>query len=180
VAQRVTQKKEELLKQLKDAKKVQRNTNATAAANSVTAQLVSPSIANPTEVKMEDPDLNKNLFQFLTGGGEEDDEGANHPPPKNKPKKSTKVVENPDPTAKHAIKSALKADFNDSHVHNFPRILMESSIKLKGKSPVQKFIVCLQELLKNSQMADKNFVFCPVKPDGGTKEIHDPSSSQPT
>ncbi len=60
---------------------MQRNADATAATNSVTAQLVSPSKANPTEVKMEDPDPNKNLFQFLTGGEEEDDEGANHPPP---------------------------------------------------------------------------------------------------
>jgi hypothetical protein len=52
---------------------------------------------------------------------------------------------------------------------------VEASIKLKGKSPVQEFIVCLQELLKNGQMVNKNFAFCPVKLDGGTKKIHDPS-----
>ncbi len=33
----------------------------------------------------------------------------------------------------------------------------------------------MQELLKNGQIVDKNFAFCPVKPDGGTNKIHDPS-----
>ncbi len=31
-------------------------------------------------------------------------------------------------------------------------------------------------MLKNGQMVDKNFAFFPVKPDGGTKKIHDPFS----
>ena len=138
---------------------MRRNADAASAADSVTAQLISPSKPNPMEVKMEDPDLNKTLFQFMTGGREEDNEGTNCSPPKKKPKKSTKVVEKPIPTAKHAVKSALKAGFNNSHVHNFPRILVEVSIKLKGKTPVQEFIICLQELLKNGQMVDKNFAF---------------------
>ncbi len=163
-------KEEESRKQLKDAKKMQHNADATAAMDSVTAQLISPSKPNPTEVEMEDLNLKKNLFQSMTGGGEEDDEGANHSPPKNKPKKSTKAVEKPIPTVKHAVKSALKAGFNESHIHNFPRILVEAFIELKGKSPVQEFIVCLQELLKNGQMANKNFTY------GGTKNIHNPSS----
>ena len=41
---------------------------------------------------------------------------------------------------------------------------------------MQEYIVGLQELLKNGQMVDKNFAFCPVKEDSGTKKIHDPSS----
>ncbi len=98
------------------------------------------------------------------------------PPPKNKPKKFTKAMEKPVPTAKHVVKSALKAGFNDSHVHNFPRILVEATIELKGKTPVQEFIICLKELLKNGQMVDKNFAFFPVNPDGETKKIHNPSS----
>ena len=48
-------KEEELWKQLEDSKKVQSNANTTATADSVTAQLLSPSQPNPTEVKMEDP-----------------------------------------------------------------------------------------------------------------------------
>ncbi len=79
-------------------------------------------------------------------------------------------------SVKHAVKSTLKAGFKDNHIHNFPRTLVEASIELKGESPVQEFIVSLQELLKNGQMVDKNFAFCPVKQDGGTKKIHDQSS----
>jgi hypothetical protein len=104
------------------------------------------------------------------------------PPPKTKPKKSNKAaykqalaaktMDNLGPV-KHVVKRALKAGFKDNHVHNFPRILVEALIELKGKSPKQEFIVSLQELLKNSQMVDKNFAFCPVKQDGRTKKIQD-------
>jgi hypothetical protein len=170
-------KEEELRKQFEDAEKVWCNAKATAAADSAAAQLISPSkSSHNVEVEIKDSDLNKNLIQYMTGGGEEDVEGVNYSPPKNKLKKSTKVVEKPVPTAKHAVKSTLKAGFNDSHVHNFPRILVEASIELKGETPVQELIVCLQELLKNGQMVNKNFAFFPAKPDGGTKKIHDPSS----
>jgi hypothetical protein len=107
------------------------------------------------------------------------------PPPKNKPKKFNKAVDKqvlaaktadkPVPV-KHVVKNALKAGFKDNHVHNFPRILMKVSIELKGESPIQEFILSLQELLKNGQMVDKNFAFCLVKQDGGTKKIQDQSS----
>jgi hypothetical protein len=83
------------------------------------------------------------------------------------------------PPAKHVVKSMLKAGFSNNHVHNFSRVLVEASIQLKGDTPEQEFIVSLQELLKNGQMVDKNFVFCPVKPEGGNKKIHDPSSIHP-
>ncbi len=67
---------------------MRRNANATATTDSATAQLVSPSEPNTMEVKMENTNLNKNLFQFMTSGGEEEDEGANCSPPK----EETKVV----------------------------------------------------------------------------------------
>jgi hypothetical protein len=122
---------------------------------------------------MEDSTLNKNLFGIMNGGGEEDDSRS---PLKNKPKKSNKAADKPVPAAKHAVKSALKAGCKDNHVHNFPRILAEASIELKGESPMQEYIVSLQELLKNGQMVDKNVAFCPVKEGSRTKKIHDRSS----
>jgi hypothetical protein len=122
---------------------------------------------------MENSDLNKNLFGIMNGSGEEDDSCS---PLKNKPKKLNKAADKPVPAAKHAVKSALKAGFKDNHVHNFLRILAEASIELKGESAVQEYTVSLQELLKNGQMVDKNFAFCPVKEGSGTKKIHDPSS----
>jgi hypothetical protein len=84
-------------------------------------------------------------------------------------------MSSPPPARKHAVKSALKTGFDDSHVHNFPRVLVEASIALEGDNPELDFMTSLQELLKNGQIVDKNFAFCPVKPDGGTKKIHDPS-----
>jgi hypothetical protein len=175
-------KEEEVRKKLKDEEKEWHNAEATAAADSASAQLVSPS--NPKDIEMEDLNLNKNLFGFMNGEGEEESKEANHSPPKNKPKKSNKAsykqalaaktVDKPGPV-KHVVKSTLKAGFKDNHVHNFPRILVEASIELKGESLEQEFIVSLQELLKNGQMVDKNFAFCPVKQDDGKKKIQDQS-----
>ncbi len=76
----------------------------------------------------------------------------------------------------NVVKGALMAGFKDSHIHNFPRTLVEASIKLKGDSPMQEFVVGLQELLKNGQMVDKYFAFCPVKEASGARHIYDPSS----
>jgi hypothetical protein len=53
--------------------------------------------------------------------------------------------------------------------------LVEASIALKVDNPELDVMTSLQELLKNGQIVDKNFAFCPVNPDGGTKKIHDPS-----
>ena len=57
----------------------------------------------------------------------------------------------------------------------FPRTLAEASVQLNGDSPVQEFIVNLQELLKNCQLVDKSFAFCLVKENGQDKKIQDPS-----
>ncbi len=48
-----------------------------------------------------------------------------------------------------------------------------------GSAPVQDFIVNLQELLKNGQLVDKMFAFCPIDPDGTDKRIHEVSGIQP-
>ncbi len=79
------------------------------------------------------------------------------------------------PPTKHSVKGALKAGFANNYIRNFPRVLVEALVERKGDSPVQRFIVNLQELLKNSQLVDKNFAFCPVKEDGRAKKIQDPS-----
>jgi hypothetical protein len=77
---------------------------------------------------------------------------------------------------RNKVKSALKAGFVDNYPHNHKRVLAEASIQLKGESPAQDFIVNLQELLKNGQLVDKHFAFCPIKEDGQNKKIHNPSS----
>jgi hypothetical protein len=53
--------------------------------------------------------------------------------------------------------------------------LTKASVTLKSETTVQEFIINLQELLKNSQLVDKNFAFCPVKDDGRVKKIQDPT-----
>jgi hypothetical protein len=58
---------------------------------------------------------------------------------------------------KHKVKSALKASFIDNHIHKFPRVLAEASVQLNGNTPVQEFILNLQECLTNGQLVDKTF-----------------------
>jgi hypothetical protein len=65
------------------------------------------------------------------------------------------------------------------HKHIHLRVIVEASIKLTGSAPVQDFIVNLQELLKNGQLVDKMFAFCPINPDGTDKKIHEVSGIQP-
>ncbi len=43
---------------------------------------------------------------------------------------------------------------------------------------MQDFIVNLYELLKNGQLVDKMFAFCPIDPDGTDKKIHEVSGIQ--
>ncbi len=43
---------------------------------------------------------------------------------------------------------------------------------------MQDFIVNLQELLKNGQLVNKMFAFCPIDPDGTDKKIHEVSGIQ--
>jgi hypothetical protein len=163
-----------------EAKKTQEDEEKRRLQEESAAQLVSPNNGNEENIEMEDCDLNKNLFDFMAG-----DEGDDNPrsPPKNKPKKSNKPATSdkqasatPAPAAKNTMKSALKTSFKDTHVHNFPRTLVEASIKLKSESPMQEFIIGLQELLKNGQMVDKHFAFGPVKGGNGNKNIQDASN----
>ncbi len=80
------------------------------------------------------------------------------------------------PVLKSVIKSP-KPNFN-AHKHTHSRVIVEASIKLTGSAPVQDFIVNLQELLKNGQIVDKMFAFCPIDPDGKDKKIHEVSGIQ--
>ncbi len=82
----------------------------------------------------------------------------------------------PKPTTKPTSKSA-KTSF-DIHKHIHPRVIVEASIKLTGSAPVQDFIVNLQELLKNGQLVNKMFAFCPIDLDGTDKKIHEVSGIQ--
>ncbi len=61
----------------------------------------------------------------------------------------------------------------DKHVHKFPRIVVEASIKLLDTNPFQDFVVGLQSLLKNGQLVDPLFAFCLINTGGLEKKIHE-------
>ena len=99
-------------------------------------------------------------------------------PAKSKQKKITFAEATaPKPTTKPTVKSA-KTSF-DILKHIYPHVIVEASFKLTGLAPVQDFIVNLQELLKNGQLVDKLFAFCPIDPDRTDKKIHEVSGIQP-
>jgi hypothetical protein len=100
-------------------------------------------------------------------------------PVKNKQKKSYAETAAAAPTAAPVAKAKSVTTSLDSHIHKHQRVIVEASTKLTGATPMQEFIVNLQELLKNGQLVDKFFTFCPVKPDEGEKKIHE-ASGMPT
>jgi hypothetical protein len=63
----------------------------------------------------------------------------------------------------------------NTHSHKYPRVIVEASIILSGVTPVQEFIVNLQELLKNRQLVDKIFTFCLINLEGADKKIYETS-----
>ena len=71
------------------------------------------------------------------------------------------------PATQSKTKSA-PTNFN-SYIQNHSKVIIEASIKLSGATPVQEFIVNLQELLKNGQLVDRMFAFCPINLDGKDK-----------
>ena len=74
------------------------------------------------------------------------------------------------PVLKPPIKSA-KTNFIALKHKNSQVIVEACYIKLTGSAPIQDFIMNLQELLKNGQLADKMFAFCPIDLDGTDKKI---------
>jgi hypothetical protein len=163
-------KGEEARKKLEDEEKERRKAEATADAGKATTRIVSPPSDPKGDAEMTDPNINKNLFGIMSGEGQEEVREATRSPPSKKAQKATGDQTNAT-KPKHVVKSALKTGFQDTHNHNFQRILVEASIELKSENPEQEYIVSLQELMKNAQMVDKNFAFCPVKQDGTTKKI---------
>ncbi len=61
----------------------------------------------------------------------------------------------------------------DKHIHKFPRVVVEGSIKLSDTNPFQEFVIGLQNLLKNGQLVDPFFEFCPINTGGLEKKIHE-------
>ena len=141
---------------------------------------VSPNDLEEMDIEPERPGLIKNLFGVMFGEEGESPSPTDRSPPKNKAKKNsggtvslTGDRASRGIASKNAIKSALKTSFKESHVHNHPRTLVEASIELRGETPMQEFVVSLQELLKNGQMVDKSFAYCPVKENSGAKLLHE-------
>jgi hypothetical protein len=119
------------------------------------------------------------LLAIMNGDGEEegvDESTDSQSPVKNNPKKISPTTTKSTTWTKNKVKSALKASYSDTHVHNFPRVLAEASVTLKNETSVQEFIINLQELLKNGQLVVRKFAFCPVKDDRRVKKIKDPAS----
>jgi hypothetical protein len=56
---------------------------------------------------------------------------------------------------------------------SFPRVVVEASIKLSDANPFQEFVIGLQNLLKNGQLVDPLFAFCPINTGGSEKKKHE-------
>jgi hypothetical protein len=180
------------LKQLEEKKKrdaerkLEEELRKIAEAEQSKAEEAAPAeatVVSPTtqmEEEKVDPSINSHLMDMMQGGTVDDapDDGEEqHSPAKSKQKKITLAEAlAPKPTTKPTSKSA-KASFN-VHKHIDPRVIVEASIKLTGSAPVQDFIVNIQELLKNGQLVNKMFAFCPIDPDGTDKKIHEVSGIQ--
>jgi hypothetical protein len=160
-------KQEEELR--KKAEAEQRKLHTSMIAEST---VVSP----PTQMEEDraDPSINSHLSDMMQGGSDEDaagDEEEQCSPAKSKQKKINLAEATASkPVLKPTIKPPKPAF--EAHSHTNLRTIVEASIKLTGSAPVQYFIVNLQELLKNGQMVDKMFAFCPINPDGTKKKIH--------
>jgi len=139
------------------------------------ASVVSP----PSQMDVEDradPSINSHLMDMMQGiseeGAAEDDGDDQRSPVKSKQKKiNFAEATATKPVLKPAIKSPKPSI--EAHKHTYPRTIVDASIKLTGSTPVQDFIVRLQELLKNGLMVDKTFAFCPINPNGSDKKIHE-------
>jgi hypothetical protein len=147
-------------------------------------RIAEATVVSPTtqmEADRVDPSINSYLLNMMQGGSDDnaaDDEEEQRSPVKSKQKKITFAEATATkPVLKSAIKSP-KPNF-DAHKHTHLRVIVEASIKLTGSAPVQDFIVNLQELLKNGQLVDKMFAFCPIDPDRTDKKIHEVSGIQP-
>ena len=158
-------KQEEELRKIAEAE--QRKLQASTIEEST---VVSP----PSQMDVEDradPSINSHLTEMMRGSSEEgaaEDDGDNQRSPvKSKQKKITFAK----PVPKPAIKPPKPSI--EAHKHTYPRTIVDASIKLTGSAPVQDFIVNLQELLKNGQMVDKMFAFCPINPDGTDNKTHE-------
>jgi hypothetical protein len=142
------------------------------------ATVVSPT--TQMEEDRADLSINSHLMDMMQGGTEDDAAGdgeEQRSPAKSKQKKITFAEATaPKPTTKPTVKSA-KTSF-DILKHIYPHVIVEASFKLTGLAPVQDFIVNLQELLKNGQLVDKLFAFCPIDPDRTDKKIHEVSGIQ--
>ena len=146
-------------------------------------RIAEATVVSPTtqmEAHRVDPSINSHLSNMMQGGSNDntaDDEEEQRSPVKSKQKKITFAeAMATKPVLKSVIKSP-KPNF-DAHKHTHSRVIVEASIKLTGSAPVQDFIVNLQELLKNGQLVDKMFAFCPIDPDGTDKKIHEVSGIQ--
>lgn len=179
--QKAKQKRSEERKKEEEARKQREDAERAAIVTEQrekTSQAVSPETS--MDVELADSVNNESLLSLMNGVSEDPidpEDTEERSPAKNKPRKLTSTIAPPKPTAvKHTVKSALKTGFQvDNHIHNFPRVLAEASILLKSDTPVQEFIVNLQELLKNGQLVDQSFAFCAVKDDGRAKKIRESS-----
>jgi hypothetical protein len=142
------------------------------------AAAVSP---NPTDndsmtVDVPDPAINLHLTEMMQGI-EDEAEGSKDlkscSPLSNKQKKK---ASKPLPSSKTTNAPTKKAHtIIDTHAHKFPRTIVNGVIELKDANPFQEFIAALQNLLKNGQLVDPHFAFCPIKVNGGDKKIHEQS-----
>ncbi len=103
------------------------------------------------EVDKPSPGINSLLTNMMQGTNNEG-EGENIDPETRSPWKNKQKNDGPPLKATLMPWSAPEKSVQtkwDKHVHTFPHIVIEASIKLSDSNPFQEFIVCLQNLLKN-------------------------------
>jgi hypothetical protein len=153
---------------------------ATAMAEAVAAaQVVSP--GKPGQQDRADPSINNHLASIMQGDmevetTEADGRDKTQSLVKSKQKKSYAETTAMAPLTAPAAKAKGVTTSFDSHIHKHQRVIIDALIKFTRANPMQEFIVNLQELLKNGQLVDKFFAFCPVKPNRGEKKIEDTQS----
>jgi hypothetical protein len=123
------------------------------------------------------PGINALLSDMMQGTNE-DEERENIDLETRSPQKNKQRNDGPSSKPSAAASAAPEKSAHtklDKHIHKFSRVVVEGSIKLSDTNPFQEFVFGLQNLLKNGQLVDPFFAFCPINTGGLEKKIHESS-----
>ncbi len=162
---RLRKEEEEARKRDEDKNKPIEQEGQSNLENVAAAVSPNPTDSDTMEDEAPDPAINlhlKEMMQGIEGKVEGGKDRESRTPPKQKKKASQTT-----PSAKTTNSPGKKAHtIIDTHVHKFPWTILDGAIKLKDANPFQEYIITLQNLLKNGQLVDSHFAFCPIKANG--------------